>query len=395
MSEELKNNEDNTPSDGKKKFTKHILLYVVEGIILVAAVTALVFVVKATRMQKTNIDASEIKSNNTDDIELESTEVTEDTVEEVAEATPTPEPSADKEAAAAELYEKYDGLFNIAFFGVDSREGELSEGTRSDSIMICSINMDTHEVRLVSIFRDTYLNLGNDSYNKCNSAYAYGGPKQALSMINVNTDLYITNYVTVGFQGLIDAIDALGGVDIEIAENEIEYLNNYALTMAGELDLPYVAVEQAGLQTLSGLQATAYCRIRYTAGDDFKRAERQRDVLTAMLKKSKEVSFGTLTSAVMLVLPNISTSLSVDDFIDMVSIASDYEVTVSDGFPFEGMRNGGTIGSKGSCVVPTDLTRNVRKLHQVLFDDENYEPSNDVKKYSAIIQADTQDYLQY
>ena len=395
MSEELKNNEDNTSSDGKKKFTKHILLYVVEGIILVAAVTALVFVVKATRMQKTNIDASEIKSNNTDDIELESTEVTEDTVEEVAEATPTPEPSADKEAAAAELYEKYDGLFNIAFFGVDSREGELSEGTRSDSIMICSINMDTHEVRLVSIFRDTYLNLGNDSYNKCNSAYAYGGPKQALSMINVNTDLYITNYVTVGFQGLIDAIDALGGVDIEIAENEIEYLNNYALTMAGELNLPYVAVEQAGLQTLSGLQATAYCRIRYTAGDDFKRAERQRDVLTAMLKKSKEVSFGTLTSAVMLVLPNISTSLSVDDFIDMVSIASDYEVTVSDGFPFEGMRNGGTIGSKGSCVVPTDLTRNVRKLHQVLFDDENYEPSNDVKKYSAIIQADTQDYLQY
>ena len=127
----------------------------------------------------------------------------------------------------------------------------------------------------------------------------------------------------------------------------------------------------------------------------FKRAERQRDVLTAMLEKAKTVSFSALSDAAKAIMPNVSTSLSVEDFIKMMSVASDYEVTVSDGFPFEGMRNGGTIGQKGSCVVPTDLTRNVRHLHELLFDDDSYEPSGSVKKFSQKIQADTEGFLQY
>lgn len=388
-------------SDNEKKpvkWTKHIFLYVVEALVLIVAVVGLSFVIKATKMQKVNIDKSEIAVNDTSSVTISDNELTKDDPEvQDPEASQTPEPEvvADKDAAEKALLEKYDGLFNVAFFGVDSREGELDAGTRSDSIMICSIDMKTHEVKLVSIFRDTYLNCGNDTYNKCNSAYAYGGPKQALSMINMNTDLYITDYITIGFQGLIDAIDALGGIDIEIKDDEVEYLNNYAMTMASELDIPYTEVTEPGLQTLNGLQATAYCRIRYTAGSDFKRAERQRDVLTAMLEKSRTVSFATLTSAVTLVLPNVSTSLNVEDFINMVSVASDYKVTVSDGFPFDGMRNGGTIGSKGSCVVPIDLTKNVRKLHELLFGIENYEPSDDIKRYSEKIKQDTAEYLQY
>ena len=255
--------------------------------------------------------------------------------------------------------------------------------------------MKTHEVKLISVFRDTYLNLGNDSYNKCNSAYAIGGPEQTLSMINMNTDLYITDYITVGFRGLIDAVNSLGGVDIDLTEEEVTYLNDYAMMMSQELDIPYTPVEAAGLQTLNGLQATAYCRIRYTAGSDFKRAERQRDVLTAMLEKAKTVSFSQLSDAVAAIMPNVSTSLSVDDFIKMISVASDYEVTVSDGFPFEGMRNGGTIGQKGSCVVPMDLSKNVRHLHELLFEDEAYEPSDSIKKYSQKIKSDTDEFLQY
>ena len=388
------NNDQNEDKSKSKISKKHIVLYVIESFVLVVAIIGLFMVTKATKMQKVNLDVSQIKGNDTSVTEVISEEPTAET-EATSEPTAEPEVTIDKEEAEASLYKKYDGLFTVACFGVDSREGDLEQGTRSDSIMVCVIDMETHEVKLVSIFRDTYLNLGNDSYNKCNAAYALGGPLQALSMINMNTDLYVTDYVTVGFTGLIDAIDALGGVDIDIQENEVVYLNQYALTMAGELYVPYTPVAEAGLQTLNGLQATAYCRIRYTAGDDFKRAERQRDVLTAMLSKAKVVSFSQLAAAVSAIMPNISTSLSVEDFLNMLSVASDYEVTVSDGFPFEGYRNGGNIGSKGACVVPTDLTKNVKKLHKLLFNIEDYEPSADVKKYSSIIKSDTQEYLQY
>lgn len=172
---------------------------------------------------------------------------------------------------------KKKGYRNIALFGVDARNGELGRGTRSDTIMIASINQDTQEIKLISVFRDTYLNLGNDSYNKCNTAYAQGGPEQAINMLNMNLDLDITDYVTIGFSGLIDAVDALGGVEIEVTDSEISHLNNYQLCMAEELGVDYIPVEQSGRQLLNGMQATAYCRIRYTKGDDFRRAERQRD----------------------------------------------------------------------------------------------------------------------
>ena len=387
----------------KKKihWKRHAALYLVEGLLLIAAVFILFWVTRATKMQKVNLDQSQIAVNDrtsstSEDVSGQGS-VAPDGEGDVmsTEAEASAEPTVDKEAISQELYDRYSGLFNIAFFGVDSREGELGKGTRSDSIMICSIDMQTHEVKLISVFRDTYLNLGNDSYNKCNSAYALGGPEQALSMLNMNTDLYITDYITVGFRGLINAVDSLGGVDIELTDEEVTYLNDYAMMMSQELDIPYTPVNAPGLQTLNGLQATAYCRIRYTAGSDFKRAERQRDVLTAMLEKAKTVSFSSLSDAVAAIMPNVSTSLSVDDFIKMISVASDYEVTISDGFPFEGMRNGGTIGQKGSCVVPTDLTKNVRHLHELLFDDEAYEPSDSVKKYSQIIKSDTEEFLQY
>ncbi len=387
----------------KKKihWKRHAALYLVEGLLLIAAVFILFWVTRATKMQKVNLDQSQIavndRTSSTSQDGSGNGSVVRDDENDVmsTEVEASAEPTVDKEAISQELYDRYSGLFNIAFFGVDSREGELGKGTRSDSIMICSIDMQTHEVKLISVFRDTYLNLGNDSYNKCNSAYALGGPEQALSMLNMNTDLYITDYITVGFRGLINAVDSLGGVEIELTDEEVTYLNDYAMMMSQELDIPYTPVNAPGLQTLNGLQATAYCRIRYTAGSDFKRAERQRDVLTAMLEKAKTVSFSSLSDAVAAIMPNVSTSLSVDDFIKMISVASDYEVTVSDGFPFEGMRNGGTIGQKGSCVVPTDLTKNVRHLHEILFDDEAYEPSDSVKKFSQKIKTDTEDFLQY
>ena len=358
----------------KKKWVKHIPLFILEFIVLVVAGCILYVTLRATDKEsgavKDNIQEEEIAVN-----------------EEVKEKI--------KETEETGTENEYTGIFNIAFFGVDARDGSLGKGNRSDTIMICSIDMDSHEVKLISIYRDTYLNLGNDTYKKCNAAYALGGPEQAIGMINLNTDMYITDYITVGFEGLMKAVDALGGVEMEITETEMIHLNNYQSTMSSEMGIEYTPVTAAGKQNLNGLQATAYCRIRYGGGDDFRRAKRQRDVLTAMIEKGKKSSIGTLTEAMNAVLPSVRTSLDVEDIIPVLGMVADYKVTVSDGFPFEGMRNGGTIGTNGSCVVPTSLEENVIKLHKLLYGEENYEPSKEIEEFSRIIEEDTKDYLQY
>lgn len=363
----------------KKKWVKHIPLFILEIVVLIAAVCVLFVTLKATDKEdgamKDNIQEESIAVN-----------------EEV------------KEITKSEDADKYTGIINVAFFGVDARDGSLGKGNRSDTMMVCSINMDTHEIRLISLYRDTYLNLGNDTYGKCNKSYALGGPEQAIGMINMNTDLYVTDYITVGFEGLMQAVDVLGGIEMDVQESEIKHLNNYQISMVGETSdgtnytanagTDYIPVTTAGRQTLNGLQTTAYCRIRYV-GDDFRRAERQRDVLTAMMEKAKKASLGELTEAIYAVLPSVRTSLDVSDVIPMLGMVADFRVTVSDGFPFADMRNGGTIRTNGSCVVPTSLEDNVIKLHELLYDEENYEPSKEVKEYSKIIETDTKDYLQY
>lgn len=300
------------------------------------------------------------------------------------------------EAAKVELKEeeKSKGYRNIALFGVDARDGQLGRGTRSDTVMIASINQDTQEIRLISVFRDTYLNLGNDTYNKCNTAYAQGGPEQAINMLNMNLDLDITDYVTVGFSGLIDAVDALGGVEMEVTEAEITHLNNYQLCMAEELGVDYTPVKKSGRQYLNGMQATAYCRIRYTRGDDFRRTERQRAVLAAMMEKAGSASVSTLTNVVNSVLPQIETSLDVDEILSVLGSAAGYHMAASDGFPFEGGRAGANVGSKGSCVIPTDLEENVRQLHHMLYPKESYVPSAEVRQISREIREQTEAYLQ-
>ena len=183
------------------------------------------------------------------------------------------------------------GYWNVALFGVDAtKPDQLYKNSRSDSIMIASINLDNGEVKLVSVYRDTYLNIGNDNYRKCNTAYAAGGAQQAIEMLNANLDMDITDFVTVGYQALMDCIDGLGGVWIEVDESEIKHINNYQKTISKDVlnDRPYTEVTKTGYQLLDGLQATAYCRIRYTKGDDFKRAERQREVLQAIEDEAKK-----------------------------------------------------------------------------------------------------------
>ncbi len=298
------------------------------------------------------------------------------------------------------------GYTNIALFGVDSRSKQLDKNTRSDTIMIASINNETGEVKLVSVYRDTYLNLSNDTYSKANAAYAAGGPQQAISMLNMNLDMDIEDFVTIGFDGLIDVIDDLGGVTINVQENEISHLNNYQISMVGTKDgtnaagednfvatagVDYTPVTTAGTQTLNGLQATAYCRIRYV-GNDFQRAQRQRDVLTAVLEKAKTVSASKLADIAGDVFSETYTSFDLQEIIDLLGNVANYEVVGNDGFPYEEYRKTGTLGKAGSCVVACDLTDNVKWLHEFLFDETDYECSADVQSFSEHIKSVASQY---
>ncbi len=358
----------------KKKWVKHIPLFILEAVVLMAAVGFLYITLRATDSE-TGAEKDIIREENI--------AVNPEVKEKIVETKENGEEN------------KYTGIYNVAFFGVDARDGSLGKGNRSDTIMICSIDMDKHEIRLVSIYRDTYLNLGNDIYKKCNTAYALGGPEQAISMINMNTDLYLTDYITVGFEGLMKAVDALGGIEMEVTETEISHLNNYQSTMAQEMDIEYTPVAQAGRQTLNGLQATAYCRIRYGGGDDFKRTERQREVLLAIADKAKTASPATLNEIANAIFDKdeIYTSLDVSEILELLGGIAKYQVVAQGGFPEETRRTTGTIGEKGSCVVPLSLSDNVQWLHEFLFEDEEYSPSETVLQISDKVKSDTSGYV--
>lgn len=288
----------------------------------------------------------------------------------------------------AEVVQQLKGYRNIALFGVDSTAGALTKNTRSDSIIIASVNMDTGEVKLVSVYRDTFLNIdGDEKYKKCNSAYMYGGAKQAMEMLNTNLDLNITDFVTVGFAGLKEAVDALGGVWIDIDQKAIVHMNNYQFTMAESLDCEYTPITESGYQLLDGLQAVAYCRVRYGGGDDFRRAERQREVIQALVEQAKKAKLQDLVDAVNAVASSKSVYMSFDvsEILELVPLIADYQIVDESGFPFTTYRGTATLGTEGSCVLALDLEKNVQELHKFLFGTENYQVSDVVAAYSQVI----------
>ena len=285
------------------------------------------------------------------------------------------------------------GYMNIALFGVDATsDKQLYKGSRSDSIMIANINMDTGDIKLVSIYRDTYLNIG-DEYRKCNAAYSYGGAEQAVKMLNMNLDMDITNFVTVGYKGLSEVIDGLGGVYIDVDSEELKHINNYQISICDVLKSDYIPVTEPGYQLLNGLQATAYCRIRQTKGDDFQRASRQREVIQAIEQQAKKADFATLTNIFNDCIDDIYTSLDSDDILKLLENIMNYRIVAEDGFPQPDMRGNANMGAKGACVIPTDLESNVIWLHEFLFGDTDYTVSDSVLQYNEEIKTDTSPFL--
>lgn len=313
------------------------------------------------------------------------------------------------------------GYRNIALFGVDATsEKEVQKNSRSDTIMIASINLDTKDIKLVSVYRDTYLNIGRsdgeekDTYTKCNAAYAKGGPARAIRMLNTNLDMDIEDFVTIGYNSLIDVVDGLGGVFIDIKKNEIGYLNDYQKSIVvqwkygvkgsgenGEIteeDLKvlkstdYTPVKEAGYQLLNGLQAAAYCRIRYV-GNDFARTERQRTVLKAIQDKALDADPNTLLDLFNKVVGKVYTSLSKEDMLEMLGMITSFKIVDESGFPAANQFTTGNIGASGSCIVPLDLESNVVWLHQFLFNDEDYQVTDGVRERGEMIESRTAKYL--
>lgn len=284
--------------------------------------------------------------------------------------------------------ETLSGYTNIALFGIDTREGDLTS-SRSDTMIIASINNDTKEVRLVSLYRDTWLDIGDDHFTKCNAAYN-DGPNAALKMMNSNLDLNIEDYITVDFAALIKTIDLLGGIDdVALTYEETVHLNNYMVELKEVTGTDYEEVpEVEGVYDLTGIQATAYARIRYTAGDDFKRTERQRLVINKIVEKAKSSSLSTLTEIMDEIFPMVSTSLTKSEILNMGMSLLSYEMGEQTGFPFD-YAIGETVKERigADCVLPVTLQTNVEDLHEFLFANEEYTPSQTVIERSEYLET--------
>lgn len=276
-----------------------------------------------------------------------------------------------------------EGYTNVALFGVDSRDGNLGEGNRTDCIIVASLNNETKEIKMVSVYRDTLLDLSEGTYQKCNAAYSYGGPVMAINMLNMNLDLDIEDYVTVDFGAIADTIDLLGGVEIEVTEEELPYINNYIPETAKSAVKTPELLESAGLQLLDGTQATTYARIRSTAGGDFTRTERQRLVIEKMFEKAKQADLKTLNAIIDRVFPQVSTSFTLPEILNYASAYSEYTLVGNMGFPQDNYTD--MLSEIGSVVVPDDLVSNVTKLHEFLFGTTGYTPSSTVQTVSSNI----------
>lgn len=276
-----------------------------------------------------------------------------------------------------------DGYTNVALFGVDSRDGNLGKGNRTDCIIVASLNNETKEIKMVSVYRDTLLDLSEGTYQKCNAAYSYGGPVMAVNMLNKNLDLDIEDYVTVDFGAIADAIDLLGGIEIDVTDEEAYYISEYLQETADSAGKEAHFLDYGGHLNLDGAQATTYARIRSTAGGDFTRTERQRLVIEKMFEKALKADLATINAIIDKVFPQVSTSFTLQEVLMYASAYSEYTLGDNIGFPID--KTTDTVSGLGSIVIPQDLTSNVTQLHEFLFGTTGYTPSSTVQTINANI----------
>ena len=242
-------------------------------------------------------------------------------------------------------------VINIALFGVDSYDGSTG---RSDSIIIATIDTIHKKLKLTSIMRDSYVNISGIGNDKINHAYAFGGPQLAIKTLNENFDLNIQDFVAVNFDSLPKIIDMLGGVTVDVTEEEVSHISG---------------INSAGTYNLTGAQALAYSRIRYATGGDYVRTERQRTILTKMYEKILSINPTQYTSLLSEGLSMLQTSLDYSKILELGTEVLKMGVTTleQERFPLDGYCQGEIINGVYYLIFNKSLT--VEQLYNYIFED--------------------------
>lgn len=348
----------------KKTNVKGIIIFAIVELLTLIVIIGIGYITRINNLsQKVEFDKKEVRNTNIDSVKLETMK----------------------------------GYFTIAIFGVDSRTGDVGKGNNSDINIIANINVETGDIKLISIYRDTFLNITDGgSYGKMNAAYMYGGPIGAVKAINKNLDLNIENYITFNWKAVANAIDLLGGIDIEITRAEFKYMNSFIHETCRSTGIFYdnpaaMYIHSYGPLHLNGVQAVAYGRLRLM-DSDFQRVDRQRKVIIESLKAAKKMSFIQLSAILDLILPQIAYEFDMSQALTLARNISGFNVSETIGFPTNFTQQ--EMGKSGDCIIPKSLATNVAKLHSTVFGDEGYSPSSAVHTYSNRIVALTGQYAQ-
>ncbi|MDZ5039460.1 LCP family protein [Clostridium perfringens] len=261
---------------------------------------------------------------------------------------------------------KYDGITNIALFGIDATEGTAG---RSDAIMIATVDKIHNKLKLTSIMRDSYVDIQGHGKDKINHAYAFGGHELALKTLNENFDLNLKDFATVNFSSLPKIIDSIGGIDLDIRNDEIKYINDYINNLNALNKTNVNSITSAGTQHVNGTQALAYCRIRYTAGGDGERTERQRIVLTKLFEKFNKVSPTKYPAILNDLMPMITTSLSSSEILGLAKTVSSMGGSglEQERFPKDNYSKGEMINGVYYLTFDNNIT--VKQIHDYIFED--------------------------
>ena len=283
-------------------------------------------------------------------------------------------------------------VYNLLLVGVDRRD--KSWNGNSDSMMLVSINFADSRVSVVSLMRDTYVDVPGYGYNKLNAAYALGGGPLLTETITQNYKVDVSRYAAVDFENMIDIIDILGGVDLEMTDAEVEVANGYMLDMCNTLniDASQYILPGGGVWHCSGVQAVAYARNRYVGNSDYARTERQRYVISQIIEEIKRMDAAQLADFVKNVLPLVTHNVEETEIWDMVTRAPEilgYKF-VQDRIPYDGLYEVIYVNSQ-DMLVPQWATT-VEKLHNTIYGDGSVSDNYDNEEGVTSSNEYTSDY---
>ena len=266
-------------------------------------------------------------------------------------------------------YDDYTEIINIALLGIDSTD---STSGRSDSIIVATLDSIHNKLKLTSFMRDSYVNISNYGYDKLNHAYAYGGANLAINTLNTNFGLNITDFVAVDFASLPKIIDSLGGITIDITEEELNYINGYINNINSVSGTNSPIITTPGAHHVDGAQALAYSRIRYTSGGDFKRTERQRTVLTALFNKALNVPATQYLDVISTLAQYATTNLNTNEILKLAtkigSMGLNGVTVEQQRFPIDGYCEGTMID--GIYYLTFDATATRTQVMNYIFNDQ-------------------------